>query len=36
MKKVRQSIKLGNFGEFRRDFLNKISEGESEDKSTDV
>ncbi len=32
MKKVRQSIKFGNFGEFRRDFLNKISEGESEDK----
>ena len=32
MKKVRQSIKFGKFGEFRREFLNKISEGESEDK----
>ncbi len=28
MRKVRDSIKLGNFTEFRRDFLNKISEGE--------
>jgi queuine tRNA-ribosyltransferase len=36
MKKVRQSIKLGSFGEFRRDFLGKINEGESEDKLTDV
>ena len=25
MKKVRHSIKLGNFGEFRRDFLNRMS-----------
>jgi queuine tRNA-ribosyltransferase len=29
MRKVRDSIKLGNFTEFRREFLNKISEGES-------
>jgi len=28
MKKVRQAIKLSNFAEFRRDFLDKISEGE--------
>ena len=30
MKKVRQAIKLSNFGEFRRDFLNKISESEKD------
>lgn len=28
MRKVRDSIKLGSFTEFRREFLNKISEGE--------
>lgn len=28
MRKVRDSIKLGNFTEFRREFLNKISEAE--------
>jgi queuine tRNA-ribosyltransferase len=28
MKKVRQSIKLGQFNQFRRDFLNKIQEGD--------
>lgn len=36
MRQVRQSIKSGNFNEFRRDFLNKISEEELEDKSADV
>ncbi len=36
MRKVRQAIKSGTFAEFRRAFLNKISEGESVDKLTDV
>jgi queuine tRNA-ribosyltransferase len=30
MKKVRQAIKLSNFGEFRRDFLSKLREEEKE------
>ena len=29
MKKVRQSIKLGEFNQFRHNFLNKIQEGRS-------
>ncbi len=36
MKKIRQAIQLRNFGEFRQAFLNKISDGESENKLTDV
>jgi queuine tRNA-ribosyltransferase len=36
MRKVRQSIKSGTFVEFRRAFLSKISEGESDDTLTDV
>ena len=36
MRQVRQSIKLGKFGEFRQSFLNKISSGEAESKSTGV
>ena len=36
MKKIRQAIQLGHFDEFRRHFLNKINEGELEDKLTDV
>lgn len=36
MRKVRQSIKFGIFNEFRRAFLNKISEAELDDKITDV
>ena len=30
MRRVRESIKQGNFGNFRRDFLNKIRNGETE------
>jgi len=30
MRKVRDSIKLGNFSRFRQDFINKIREGEAE------
>jgi queuine tRNA-ribosyltransferase len=33
MRKVRDSIKLGSFGRFRHDFLNKIREGEAERQS---
>lgn len=29
MRKVRQSIKFGNFGQFRKDFLSKLQENES-------
>ena len=36
MKKVRQAIKLGNFNQFRKDFLNKIREGERENRQSDV
>lgn len=36
MRRIRQSINSGNFKEFRRVFLNNISEGESEDKITGV
>ncbi len=36
MRQVRQSIKLGKFGEFRQSFLKKISSGEAESKSTGV
>lgn len=36
MRKVRQSIKLGNFKQFRKDFLNKIKEGESENRQASV
>ncbi len=36
MKKVRQAIKLGNFNQFRKDFLNKISEGERENGQSGV
>jgi queuine tRNA-ribosyltransferase len=33
MRKVRDSIKLGNFSRFRQDFINKIREGEAEKQS---
>ncbi|MBX7171943.1 MAG: tRNA guanosine(34) transglycosylase Tgt [Pyrinomonadaceae bacterium] len=36
MKKVRQSIKLGQFNQFRKDFLTKISEGEKENRQMSV
>ncbi len=36
MRKVRDSIKLGNFTQFRREFLNKISEGERDTETTGV
>lgn len=36
MRKVRQSIKLGQFKQFREDFLNKIKEGEIENRQTGV
>ena len=36
MRQVRDSIKLGNFTEFRREFLNKISEGERDTEATGV
>ena len=36
MRKVRQSIKFGTFSEFRRTFLNKISEEQFAGKITDV
>ena len=36
MKKVRQAIKLGQFNQFRKDFLNKISAGERENRQADV
>jgi queuine tRNA-ribosyltransferase len=36
MRQVRQSIKLGKFGEFRQSYLNNISAGKSEEKTTGV
>ena len=36
MRQVRQSIKLGRFGKFRQEFINKISAGEAEIKATEV
>ena len=36
MRKVRDSIKLGSFTEFRREFLKKISEGERESGAAEV
>ena len=36
MRQVRDSIKLGNFTEFRREFLYKISEGERDIEATGV
>ncbi len=36
MRQVRDSIKLGNFTEFRREFLYKISEGERDTEATGV
>jgi queuine tRNA-ribosyltransferase len=36
MRQVRQSIRLGMFGQFRRDFIAKIREGEKEFKATGV
>jgi len=36
MRRVRQAIKLGKFGEFRQSFLNNISRGEPEGKTTGV
>ncbi len=36
MRKVRQAITLGNFNQFRRDFLSNIKEGERENSQTDV
>ena len=36
MRKVRQAIKLGQFNQFRKDFLNKIKEGERENRQADV
>ena len=36
MRQVRDSIKLGNFTEFRQEFLNKISEGERDTEATGV
>jgi queuine tRNA-ribosyltransferase len=36
MRQVRQSIKLGKFGEFRQSYLNNVSAGKSEEKTTDV
>jgi queuine tRNA-ribosyltransferase len=36
MRRVRQAIKLGRFGEFRQSFINKISSGEAERKLTGV
>jgi queuine tRNA-ribosyltransferase len=32
MRKVREAIRLGSFGNFRRDFINKISESEKQTK----
>jgi tRNA-guanine family transglycosylase len=31
MRQVRQSIKLGQFGQFRKEFLSKLSSGEAAD-----
>ena len=36
MRKVREAIKLGNFKQFRKDFLTKIKEGEKEKGQSDV
>lgn len=36
MRKVRESIKLGHFKQFRKDFLTKIKEGEREKGQADV
>ena len=36
MRQVRDSIKLGKFTEFRREFLDKISEGERDTEATGV
>jgi queuine tRNA-ribosyltransferase len=36
MKKVRQAIKFGQFKQFRQNFLNKISDGERENRQADV
>jgi queuine tRNA-ribosyltransferase len=33
MRKVREAIRLGSFGNFRRDFINKISESEKQTKT---
>ncbi len=33
MRKVREAIRLGGFGKFRRDFINKISESEKQTKT---
>ncbi len=33
MRKVREAIRLANFGNFRRDFINKISESEKQTKT---
>jgi queuine tRNA-ribosyltransferase len=36
MRRIRQAIKLGEFGKFREEFHNKISAGESADKISGV
>jgi tRNA-guanine family transglycosylase len=30
MRRVRQAIRLGNFGNFRKEFINKIKDGDKE------